>query len=396
MTTAQKPEPGTDVALTRDSVGVLPPEVRNAIALRKMQNQVASQLASMNWGKALDLDTRRALADWGQTMGVDVSTEIDVLGSNIYLNSRFYLRKLGELIASGVVEYAYADHVEHDDRLTTLGAEGEGEASRRLRERLMYRLDDKAVSAVVFRVKLRNMEREVTGAKQCGTGKKTSYGKLADPVGEEFPTETSESRAARRCMRLLVTHVPPHMGQQLDQIERTAETIESRIVHARNELKESNARIDAPPPGRSRVPAGSMPALNPGDAYSEIDTSRTKEMETVGREAPVRVVEAETATQGRTREIDEELGARARAAADIPHASDSFLCTLGDWRGHPLREIPTAALVLAHDIGATSGKRYEPFVAAAADVLEARRLGDLREPTDEEVDAAIAARDKDN
>lgn len=321
MSTAVKAEPGTDVALSSASVGVLPPEIRAALQMRKMQNQVAGQLASMNWGKELDLETRRATADWGQTMGVDVTTEIDVLGKNIYLNSRFYLRKLGEMIAAGLVEYAIADHVENDPRLKELGPEGEGEYSRRLRERIMHAIPDACKSATVFRVKLHSLDKEIVGCKWTGTGKLNQYGKLADPVGEEFPVETSESRAARRCMRLLTSHVPPHIANPIAVIESSTAALSDRIAHSRNEVRAQIERAAAPPPGRSSIPAASMPLLNSADPYSEVDTSRTTEMETVGRPAPVRVVEERfvdgtLATQQQKAQITELLSNPALDLAD--------------------------------------------------------------------------------
>jgi hypothetical protein len=84
------------------------------------------------------------------------------------------------------------------------------------------------------------------------------------------------------------------MAQQIEAIEASAEMLSERIAHSRNEVKAQIARAAEPQPGRSRIPAGSMPLLNSADPYSEVDTSRTKEMETVGRPAPVRVVEEQS------------------------------------------------------------------------------------------------------
>lgn len=221
-------QPGTEVATVAGGVGVLPPELQQALALRKMRNQVAGQLAAQNWGKSLDLDTRRAIADWGQQFRVDVTTEIHVLGGNVYLNAAFYLRQLSELIAAGLVEYAYPDHVEDDPRLKQLGPEGEGEYSRRLRERIKHQVPDKAASAVVFRVKLRSMDREVTGCKWAGNGTRKN-----DPVGDDRPVETSESRAARRCMRLLASHVPMQLASIVEQAELSAANLSRRVTEAR-------------------------------------------------------------------------------------------------------------------------------------------------------------------
>lgn len=239
MAAQQRPE-STDVAVRESAgVGMLPPELQHALALRKMRNQVAGLLAGQNWGKSLDLDTRRAIADWGQQFRVDVTTEIHVLGGNVYLNAAFYLRQLSELIAAGLVAYAYADHVEDDKRLKALGPEGEGEYSRRLRERIMHAVPDAAASAVVFRVKLRAMDKEVVGVKWTGGGTKKN-----DPVGEAFPVETAESRAARRCMRLLASHVPPSAAPDVDRIEESVAQLSEHVTAARASfaINEANAR----------------------------------------------------------------------------------------------------------------------------------------------------------
>lgn len=237
MAAQQKPE--IDVAVIGSaSVGLLPPDLQQALEVRKMRNQIAGRLAAQNWGKSLDLETRRAIADWGQQFRVDVTTEIHVLGGNVYLNAAFYLRQLSELIAAGLVEYAYPDHIEDDPRLKQLGAEGEGEYSRRLRERIANQVPEKAASAVVFRVKLRSMDREVTGCKWAGNGTRKN-----DPVGDDKPVETSESRAARRCMRLLSSHVPMHVAAGIEQVELSAMHLSNRVSVARAEhaISEANA-----------------------------------------------------------------------------------------------------------------------------------------------------------
>lgn len=261
----------TDVA-PRRAIGQLPPEIQQAIELRKAKNLVAAQIAALSWGEKLDTDTRRAVADWGLTFRVDATTEIHILGGRVYLNAQFYLRRLGELIAADLVEYAVADHVEDDPRLAKLGAEGEGESSRRLRERLKHGIPDACVSATVFRVKLRSMEQEVSGAKWCGTGKKNKHGNIADPIGEEFPVETSESRAARRAMRLLVSHIPKEIQSEIAAVEASAEMMTARIVDARERSKARDAAYLA-----SERPAGMIASGTPDDPYASEIEQREKE-----------------------------------------------------------------------------------------------------------------------
>ena len=235
--------PATAVAVREnaDGIGNLPAQVREQLQLRKMSNAVAGEIAKLNWGKQLDLDTRRAVADWGRQFRVDVTTEIHVLGGNVYLAAAFYLRRLSELIEAGLVEYAWADHVEDDPRLKKLGAQGEGEYSRRLQERIMHAIPDAAASAVVFRVKLRSMEKEVVGVKWCGGDTRKN-----DPVGDNMPVETSESRAARRAMRLLVSHVPQQVAAELGAIEGSAEIVSDRIKSNIANAKAVEAKHNAP------------------------------------------------------------------------------------------------------------------------------------------------------
>jgi hypothetical protein len=259
MSTAQKAEP-MSVALRDAAVGNLPVGVQERLQLRRLSNQVAGELAKMNWGAKLDLETRRAVADWGRQFRVDVTTEIHVLGGNVYLNAAFYLRRLAELIAAGIVEYAVADHVEDDPRLKKLGPEGEGEYSRRLRERIMHAIPDGAASAVVFRVKLRSMDKEVVGVKWCGGGTRKS-----DPVGDAMPVETSESRAARRAMRHLASHVPPQVADELNAIESSAEQLSERVVEAKARIADVEAKHNPP---RKAIAAGVA-----DDPYTQVATN---------------------------------------------------------------------------------------------------------------------------
>lgn len=260
--TAPQRSPSTAITLTENAaVGKLPAEIQHQLEMRKLTNQIAGKLAEMNWGKGLDLETRRAIADWGRQFRIDVTTEIDVLGSNVYLNSRFYLRRLGEMIDAELVEYAFADHIEVDDRLAKLGEEGTGEMNRRLRERITHQVPDKAVSAVVFRVKLRSMDREIVGTKWCG-------GRTKDPVGDQFPVETSESRAARRAMRQVAGHVPREAEEVL-AVEESADALSDRMETTRREFKEREKQIAIVP---KPLLAPANPASDPyalGEPQSE-------------------------------------------------------------------------------------------------------------------------------
>lgn len=227
------PTPATAVAVptpeaakpAKLGVGDLPPALRASLHAAKVANAMNAEIAKLSWGKSLDSTTAGAIAEWGRTYGVDVITEMDILGNRPYLNSKFYLRKLAALIERGIVEYAVADHIEVDHRLEALAASGNAEAvaerDRRTFERIRHSVGDDAISAVVFRVKLRSMDQEVVGCKRVARSDK-------DPVGAAFPVETAESRAARRCIRLLVGHVP-ELDREITRIEGAAVDVEAWV-----------------------------------------------------------------------------------------------------------------------------------------------------------------------
>jgi hypothetical protein len=253
----------------RRAIGELPPEIQQALELRKQRNLVAAQIAGMSWGEKIDLDTRRAVADWGQQFRVDVATEIYILGNRIYPNANLYLRRLGEMAAEGLVEYAVPDHIEDDPRLKQLGPEGEGEYTRRLRERIRWSVPDAAKCAVVFRVKLYSMEREVVGVKWTGGGTRKN-----DPVGEAFPVETAESRAARRCMRQLTSHLPPEHRTTFDVLDRSADALSDRITESKQRVKALNAEAEPRP----------LALPSQGDPYGPVATVEKPEAEAVPRQ----------------------------------------------------------------------------------------------------------------
>lgn len=256
------------------SVGILPMEVRQRITLRGLLNRAAVVLGKQGWGKLVDDDTRRAVADWGLRFNVDVTTEIDVLGGNIYPNGKYWLRRLGEMVEAGLVEYAYADHINADPRLDSLGTVGADEQARRKFERVRYNVPEDATGAVVFRVKPHSMAREIVGVNWAGDSERTKIGYQgalkkgadADPIGHIEPAKTSETRAARRAMRQLCSHVP-RLGQEVEQLLAAADDVSKRVKAQMDttlaELKERPPHSQVPIP-IPRDPYGHAAQLNAG------------------------------------------------------------------------------------------------------------------------------------
>lgn len=248
------------VAPEKYGVGDLPPSIQQALQLRKMQNVVAAELAKLSWGKNLEGTTLRAIAEYGRKFRIDPTTELDVLGGRLYPNARYYLRRLAEKVTEGEIQYAVADHIHVDPRLIEMARQAPpegasaGEAAlyagfreqairelgRRQAARVEYNVPDAATAAVVFRVKHRKLDREVVGVKWCGGGTRKN-----DPVGDQFPVETAESRAARRAMRQLVSHMPTY-AEEYAAMEAEGVKIEAKIA-------EDAARFIPPRGGTSQL-----------------------------------------------------------------------------------------------------------------------------------------------
>lgn len=250
---APAPEP-EKTSQRQHALGTLPEAYKQALLVRQQENAVAAKIAETNWGKGLDHDTRRAVTEWGRRNGIDVTRHIDVLGGRIYLNANYYLEQLGRLVQAGAVDYAFADHVNEDPRLAALGEPGTRERVRRAEERVRHNVPDKAAAAVVFRVKLKSTPVEFTGVKWTGGGTRKN-----DPVGDLHPVETAETRAARRCMRLLVSHLPA-LADVVQRAEDDAGATVSELI----ERSRAALRLDRATELQREISRGGMPILNDG------------------------------------------------------------------------------------------------------------------------------------
>jgi hypothetical protein len=225
-------------------------QIQAAIEARKEIAHAMRAWRATQWGKDLEEGTLKALGAWAKRHGLDI-TEVEVLGGKPYVNASFYLRKLAEA-GPDLLEYARADHVHFDQRLVDqmnepipddvdeetkaliLGARrtARQEHYRRTAQRVAYNLPDKALAAVVYRVKLKGMEGEFVGADWCGNkGTRTikkrdggSFTKDKDPVGDEEPAKTAETRAARRCLRQAVS-VFPETQAAIESVESEAKQL---------------------------------------------------------------------------------------------------------------------------------------------------------------------------
>lgn len=244
--------------------------MKAALIVRRQQNIVTAQIAGTNWGKGLDLQTRRAVSDWAARAGLDPATELDVLGGRFYKNAQYYQRKLSELVEAGKVVYAYVEHVAIDPRLAKIANDSSNPdrqaRARKLLEhredmRIQYNVDDRAKAAAIFHIMLVGVGYEFSAAKWCGGGSRQK-----DPVGDEFPVETAETRAIRRGMRLIASQNPSlaalveRDGADDDTIDADiGETLRAGLLRAKQDQMDSAeqfARMNRP-----------LPALPEGNPY---------------------------------------------------------------------------------------------------------------------------------
>ena len=236
---ADKPaEPGT-------AVGPLSPQAQ----LRETRNQmraVQREIRNTSWGKDLPDGSVKAIVLWCEKRGIDAATEVTVLGGNIYLEADYYLRRLAHMVGDGRIEYAKADHVHFDQRLIDLFSDDQAPADvreqakaehfRRVMERSKHNLPEKAAACCVYRIKVKGMSDEFTGAKAVGNRIREK-----DPVGDQFPMETSESRAARRACRQLIDTFPD-LKAEMDVIEAEAELVSIEVQAGREAVKRELAK----------------------------------------------------------------------------------------------------------------------------------------------------------
>lgn len=225
-------------------VGKFPAHIQAQLDERKTMSRVAAAIAGMSWGRELNLEARVAIARWGQQHNIDVTTEIDILGSKPYLNGRFYLNRAAELQRAGVIAYMRADNVTADARLDALAQSEDAETTRKAKAerdrramaRIEYGAPDKAACVIVARIGVRRGQEvtEFAAAKWTGNGTRER-----DPVGDKFPVETAETRAYRRALRLLVSHVP-HMKAWVDASTDDGEIIVEAIAESIAETAAAN------------------------------------------------------------------------------------------------------------------------------------------------------------
>lgn len=353
-------------AVRATPAGELSPEARAMIAERKAHSLMIAQMKGATWAKEMDENTIRAIAAWARQNDIDAATEIDILGGNIYVNSKEAYRRLGELTTAGeITKHGPVDWIHADPRLDKLADAGDGWASaermRRARLRIQHAVPDESTAAAVYRIWHRALSEPVEGCKWNQKGRRVtikrkdggSFEKDADPVGDLFPMESVESRAVRRALLKLRGAVPA-LKARLRVMQEESVPLADVIEGARE-----RARLQAPAPTKD------VAQLDHEDPYAPAERPLSDE---VFAELP-HLVDDETDSV--TVALDVALGEVVNGKR------------LGDVRNTGLRKIRAWAEGRAQEQG-DDDYRMATIIASCDAILDARARGEIQEPSKQE------------
>ncbi|HEY7195507.1 MAG TPA: hypothetical protein VH439_17320 [Gemmatimonadales bacterium] len=206
------------------SAMALPPEMAGALEMERMLGQITAALASQTWGQRMTPVLRRATAQYCLAYGIDPLTELDLLGGIPYVNSEFYLRKLGEMRVAGIIRDYWFDNITNDPELLAIAGSEDAptkrrewareEHWRRWQRRRELGAKEEAEAVCAMHIQLAGGGHDIVGWKQGGGGtsiKQHRSGGEArpNPVVEDDNNVALavESQAARRAVRQIKSHV---------------------------------------------------------------------------------------------------------------------------------------------------------------------------------------------
>ncbi len=166
----------------------------------QMVRRAAQEIALMSWGKDLSQAARAAVAFFAYECGTNPVTHWTVLGGNLYDTSLLWF----DLATSQPDYEGYeARHINDDDRLDDAGRL----ERRQLRAKYNIPEDVKGACIVTIWKRLASGQiRSFTGVNHAGNrqgfnARKGAAGLIKDPIGEQDPGKTAETRAFRRAAK---------------------------------------------------------------------------------------------------------------------------------------------------------------------------------------------------
>lgn len=171
-----------------------------AVRQSRLIRQAAESIAATSWGKEISPVARAAVARYAYECGTDPVRHWTVLGGNLYDTSTLWL----ELATSQPTYEGYdVEHINDDKRLD------EQERAHRRQLRATYNMPDDVKGCAIVTIFKRMPGGEVRtfkGVNHAGNRKgfvarKGADGEIRDPIGEQDPGKTAETRAFRRAAK---------------------------------------------------------------------------------------------------------------------------------------------------------------------------------------------------
>lgn len=272
MSTQAKPDTETP---ERDPLRGLTAKGRARLAEIKARNALVVAISGESWGTKLTPIQQRAFAEYMRRFNLDIS-EIDNLGGRPYRNGRYYMRRIAELAAEGRVEWYKGVHIGPNVELNELANAGEqwaiDERLYRMKERIRLEVPKEATVAYVVTVKMHELALPTEGVKFFTPGRKKlgwRDGKReqvnADPIGDENPITSTETRAWRRCGRLAAAEIPELRDQEAEMefaADATQEAVIAEAVRADEEHQTEPVRVHQITEGPARETYGAENRAN--------------------------------------------------------------------------------------------------------------------------------------
>lgn len=190
-----------------------------------------AQIAEKEWGKKLSPHFQHAIVRYALRAGLDPARHIYVLGGSIYVNAEAYMDIM-------------AKHPEFKGMRIEAVMDNEGlpEADRTERRvaRASLGIPDEAKGAFIVKIWKKGIDEPFVGWNWAGGGTRKH-----DPVGEEHPVLTAQTRAIRRAARQAFAV----WGENVMAIFEDAETeLKAEREAAKAEPTEEVGRLAPPQP----------------------------------------------------------------------------------------------------------------------------------------------------
>lgn len=236
------PEDTNTPAKQQDRYAHLNPRQRAHMEEIRARNGMVQAIAGESWGNKLTPLQQRAFAEYIRRFRLDIS-EVNNLGGRPYRNGNYYMRRVAELASEGKVEWYKGEHIGPDDRLDFMAKNGDqwaiDEQTRRLRECIRLGVPATATHVYLVTIKMVALQLPTEGVKWYEPGKqkmgwsKEVRGKRemvdADPVGDENPELSVETRAWRRAGRIAAAEIPELRAQE-ELMELAADETQQSVL----------------------------------------------------------------------------------------------------------------------------------------------------------------------